>query len=229
MSLTHVSYLWANSDQATMSLSNGSGILETHGHLMWDDHYDSIIAPLPAAYPHHPGGSVVDLEHHHIYSIIFDSLVDRFNMRHVTYVNCIFLTAIYGPSHGPRTPRVQGGRGPDQGSYFPPPHLHGDHPAAWITNQPTTHVVVPCHHGEKAHFSPISTFGISRMKKKLKPKGSPKGSQSVESEVEEEEEEKEEAEVPTNFDRSISDDMIVCSSEKTVSNHSNSEFWIEME
>ncbi|RTE75047.1 hypothetical protein BHE90_010510 [Fusarium euwallaceae] len=122
MSLTHVSYLWANSDQATMSLSNGSGILETHGHLMWDDHYDSIIAPLPA---------VVDLEHHHIYSIIFDSLVDRFNMRHVTYVNCIFLTAIYGPSHGPRTPRVQGWRGPDQGSYFPPPHLHGDHPAAW--------------------------------------------------------------------------------------------------
>lgn len=41
--------------------------------------------------------------------------------------------------------------------------------------------------------------------------------------------EKEEVGVPTNFERSMSNDMIDCCSEKTTSNHSNPEFWIKME
>ncbi|RSL43043.1 hypothetical protein CEP53_011902 [Fusarium sp. AF-6] len=167
MSLIHVSCLWANSDQATMSLSNGSGISETHGYLMWDDHYDLIIALLPAAYPHTP--AVLSSTQ----SIIISTL--SFSI-------------------------------------------------AWVTNQPTTHVVVPCHHGEKALFT---DFDLRHQQDEDETEA--RGGSEVESEVEEEEEEKEEVEVPTNFDRSMSDDMVVCGSEKTVSNYSNSEFWIEME
>ena len=76
------------------------GILEAHGHLMRVDDYNSIIALLRAGYYRHASGSVTDPGHHHIYSIMFDSLTGNFNMGHVTYVNWIFLAAIYGPSHG---------------------------------------------------------------------------------------------------------------------------------
>ncbi|RSL73213.1 hypothetical protein CEP54_000302 [Fusarium duplospermum] len=89
------------------------GILETHRHLMRDDDYDSIIALLRTGYHQHSSGSVVDPEHHHIYTIMFDGLAGSFNMRHVTYVNWIFLAAIYGPSHG----RLQKFREPLESMY----------------------------------------------------------------------------------------------------------------
>lgn len=89
---------WGAADLATAQRL--CAILRRHGQTMHQSDYDTIISRLRAGYHCHTGGSVLDPHHHHIYIRLYDENADSVFIEELTYVNWLFLAAIYGPNHG---------------------------------------------------------------------------------------------------------------------------------
>ncbi|KAL2671258.1 hypothetical protein Neosp_013838 [[Neocosmospora] mangrovei] len=89
---------WGAADLATAQRL--CAILHQHGRTMTQNDYDTIISRLKDGYHCHAGGSILDPSHNHIYIRMYDENARSGLITELTYVDWVFLAAIYGPNHG---------------------------------------------------------------------------------------------------------------------------------